>query len=208
MASRPYSPRAGRLAALSTVVPLICGLFCLWAGAALAAGQDNAPDTAKAKLASSGSPVVITARTLVADNKKKEATYKKDVVVKKDDMTLYADMVVVQLDKSGKAQGPSQAEGVMKGAGKLDTIVATGRVKIVQQDKTATSDKATYFNASDTVVMTGNPKVWQGDNVLTGSKITYNVKDDTFEVEEAKTVLYPKKDGQAKPGKAEDAGGK
>ncbi len=152
------------------------------------------PPAKNRTIASGDIPVIVTARTLLANNRTKVVTYKKDVVVKKGDITLTADKVVIQL-KNDNAPAKSKAAGaqagdVFHGSGKIDTITAEGDVKIVQQDKTATSDKATYYSATDSFVLTGRPRVWQGDNVLTGDRISYNIKDDTFQVENAKTVLY------------------
>lgn len=169
-------------------------------------GVCNAAGDAPAK-AKDKSPIVVTAKGLFADNKKKLAVYKKDVVVKKDDITLYADEVTVRLLPSEKGQKADAEPGadVFKGAGKVDTIEARGGVKIVQQDKVATSDVAIYYSQTDKIVLTGSPRVWQGQNVLTGAQITYNVKEDTFQVDEAKTVLYQ----EEKAGPSEGgAGGK
>ncbi len=103
----------------------------------------------------------------------------------------------------------SPATDVFQGSGKIDTIVAKGNVKIIQQDKTATSDEATYYSAADKFVLTGKPRVWQGDNVLTGTTITYDIKDDTFQADEAKTVLYQQGETPVKAAgtEAESAGG-
>ena len=136
-------------------------------------------------------PVVITARSMFADNKKKVVIYTTNVVVRKDDITLRADKVIINLVNSREDKAkPAGAAGAFQGSGKIDTIEAIGNVKVVQQDKTATSDEATYYSAADKIVMTGHPRVWQGDNVLNGRKIIYNIKEDTFDVDEADTVLY------------------
>ena len=152
------------------------------------AGAGQPSSAAKLK---KNTPVVITARSMFADNKKKVVIYTTNVVVKKDDITLWANKVIINLVKSGedKPKAAGAAEPV-QGSGKIDTIEAVGNVKVVQQDKTATSDEATYYSATDKIVMTGHPRVWQGDNVLNGRKIIYNIKEDTFDVDEADTVLY------------------
>jgi lipopolysaccharide export system protein LptA len=135
-------------------------------------------------------PIVVTARSLLADNKKKLVIYQKNVVVKRGDVTLYADQVTVHLAPADKTPGPATPKDPVTGGGKVDTIEAEGNVKIVQQDKTSTSDKAVFYNATDKIVLTGQPKVWQGENVIIGTKITYDIKEDTFLVDDAKSVLY------------------
>ena len=147
--------------------------------------------TGEKKASTSGAaPIVVTARTLVADNKKKTVTYKKDVVVKKGDITMYADEVIIRLTQDNKTAEGGDPADPLKGSGKVDRIEAKGGVKVVQQDRTATSDEATYYSNTEKIVMTGRPRVWQGDNVLDGEKITYNIREDTFEVDSAHTVLY------------------
>lgn len=161
-----------------------------------------APDAAAGQEAVSGGPlpVVVTARTLTADNKKKTVTYRTGVVVKRGGMTLTADEVVIHI-ASGKGAGSEGSDPLFAGSGGIETIEARGDVKIVVEDKTATSDKATYYTAGDKVVMSGSPRVWQGANVLSGKSITMNITDDTISVEDARTVLYPKdeKGTAAKP---------
>ena len=204
MASKPSSPRPNGLAA-----GILVFVAVMAAGGLFAAGMKS---PAKNKtIASRDIPVIVTARTLLANNKTKVVTYKKDVVVKKGDITLTADKVVIQLKKDkapkkGKAASGSQAADVFQGSGKIDTITAEGDVKIVQQDKTATSDKATYYSATDSFVLTGRPRVWQGGNVLTGTEISYDMKDDTFQVKDAKTVLYQQAGQPGLPGQS--AGGR
>lgn len=183
-------------------------IILMTAGAAFAAADK--PAVKNETLNSSEIPVVVTARTLFADNKAKVVTYKKDVVVKKGDITLYAEEVVIHLKKDDSAPAKQKSgENVFQGSGKIDTIVAKGNVKIIQQDKTATADEATYYSGTDKFVLTGKPRVWQGDNILTGTKITYDIKDDTFQADDAKTVLYQQGETPAKAGgeKTKSAGG-
>lgn len=172
-------------------------VFVLTCQADAGAGQPSS--AAKMK---KNTPVVITARSMFADNKKKVVIYTTNVVVKKDDITLWANKVIINLVKSGedKPKAAKSAAGPLQGSGKIDTIEAVGNVKVVQQDKTATSDEATYYSATDKIVMTGHPRVWQGDNVLNGRKIIYNIKEDTFDVDEADTVLY-QSEGASSPAK-------
>ena len=195
MASRPYSPSRAELP-ISAIIIVSAALFLYSSFPATA----SAAEVAGVSKERNASPVVVTARTLFADNKKKVVVYKKNVVVKKDDMTLYADEVTIHLKDDGKAgKAPAGQNDAMQGSGRIDTIEAKGNVKITQQDKAATSDEATYYSEGDKIVMTGKPRVWQGENVLKGNKITYNIKEDTFQVEDADTVLYQKGGGLGLP---------
>lgn len=195
MASRPYSRNRAELS-ISAAIIAFATMF-LYLSIPVAA---SAAEGAGVSKGGNASPVVVTARSLFADNKKKVVVYKNNVVVKKDDMTLYADEVTIHLKNDGKAgKGTAGQNDAIQGTGRIDTIEAKGKVKIVQQDKTATSDEAIYYSDGDKIVLTGKPRVWQGENVLNGNKITYNIKEDTFQVEDANTVLYQKGGGLGLP---------
>lgn len=164
-------------------------LFLLWSclSAAFPAGTLAAAEagTGKEQL-----PTVVTAKGLVADNRKRTVTYNTDVVVKRGDVTLYADEVVIRLSAEKKTGGKPGAGEFFSGTGGVETIEARGGVKIVQGDKTATADVAVYDASEEKIILKGNPRVWQGPSVLTGSSISFDVAEDTITVEDAKTVLY------------------
>jgi lipopolysaccharide export system protein LptA len=154
------------------------------------------PAVAAAETALSGAskepvPIVVTAKTLLADNKNRVVVYKTGVVVTRGDLTLYADEVTIRF--TGPGPGGDTSDKTFSGPGKIRTIEAAGGVKIVQDDKTATADKAVYNAATDEIVLTGKPRLWQGPNVLTGSSIAFNIAEDTVEVQDARTVLYQDK---------------
>lgn len=184
--TRSFTDR--RLASTFGLAMVAVVLACSISGTAGAAPKKAAETESRHAASTKDSPVVVTARSLIADNKKKTVIYKDNVVVKKDDLTMYADQVIIKLKGDG-AKGAS-GEDVFKGGGKVDTIEARGGVKLVQKDKTATSESATYYTTGNKIIMTGKPRVCQGDNVLNGNRIIYNIKEDTFVVEDAQTVLY------------------
>jgi len=170
-------------------------LLSLSPAASAWAKQDNAASAA----ASEPVPTIVTAKTLIADNKKKEVTYRTGVVVKRGDLTLYADEVVIRLSESRKpAAGDGHDAGeLFSEAGGVDTIEARGGVKVVQGESTATSDSALYKAGDETIIMTGSPRLWQGPNVLTGTRIIFSITDDTITVDDPKTILYQ---GDGMPG--------
>ena len=171
-------------------LPLVlAALFPAGRAWAAEAGRDAAAKDA---------PIIVTAKSLVADNKKKTAIYRKDVVVKKGDITLYADEVEIKFAPGKEKADPGNKQEPFQASGKVDTIEARGGVKIIQQDKTVTAKEAVYYNAQEKIVFTGSPRVWQGDNVLSGNRISYDIKGDTFQVDDAKTVLY--QEDKVRPG--------
>ncbi|MCU0579727.1 MAG: lipopolysaccharide transport periplasmic protein LptA, partial [Desulfobacterota bacterium] len=61
---------------------------------------------------------------------------------------------------------------------KIDKIIATGQVKIVQGEDVATGDTATFYNEDQKIILSGNPKVWQGKNLVKGEEITVWIKEN------------------------------
>ena len=141
-------------------------------------------------LGGSKQPVVVTSDTLDADNKAKIATFSGTVVAKqlqeKETLYIYCDkLIVYYADDSEKKPGAVPKSDKKEGANqqsKIDKIIATGQVKIVQGEDVATGDIATFYNAEQKIVLTGNPKVWQGKNLVKGEEITVWIKENRSQV--------------------------
>jgi lipopolysaccharide export system protein LptA len=67
--------------------------------------------------------------------------------------------------------------------------MATGNVKVVQLDRRATGQKATFDQDKNKVVLDGDAVVREGTNVIRGERIT-------FYVEEGRSVVEPGKGGR------------
>jgi lipopolysaccharide export system protein LptA len=136
----------------------------------------------------SSRPIVVTSDTLEADNKNKLATFSGNVISKqeqqgKDPIIIYCDkMVVYYSEDTGKKPSPSQTnrgeKKNMTEQNRVERIVATGQVKIVQGKDVATGESAIYYNAEQRIVLSGNPKVWQGKNLVKGEEITVWIKEN------------------------------
>ncbi|MFH0788765.1 MAG: LptA/OstA family protein [Pseudomonadota bacterium] len=136
----------------------------------------------------SSRPIVVTSDTLEADNKAKLATFSGNVIAKqeqrgKDPIIIYCDkMVVHYTEDSGKKPSSPQANRDEKKntteQNRVEKIVATGQVKIVQGKDVATGESAIYYNSEQRIVLTGNPKVWQGKNLIKGEEITVWIKEN------------------------------
>jgi lipopolysaccharide export system protein LptA len=128
-------------------------------------------------------PITITADRMEANRKLRTVNYLDNVVVKKEDLTIYARKIEFLFDE--------KMEEIQK-------ITAEGTIRVLDADKSATADKAVYLNDRDVLILTGNPKVWQGDNVIAGTKMTILRGEDRIIVEgEGKervtSVFYPNK---------------
>jgi len=136
----------------------------------------------------SRAPIDIASDTVEAEQKQNKVTFKGNVVAKQEDVTLYANTLVMIYDPDTK---------------KLKEVIAIGNVKVVQLDRRATGQKATFDQDSNKVILDGDAVVREGTNVVRGERIT-------FYVEEERSVVEPAKGGRVKtsitpPPKEEEA---
>jgi lipopolysaccharide export system protein LptA len=136
----------------------------------------------------SRAPIDITSDMVEADQKR--VTFKGNVVAKQEDVTLYANTLVIIYDQDAK---------------KLKEIIATGNVKVVQQERRATGQKATFDQDKNEVVLDGDAVVREGTNVIRGERITFYVEEERSVVEPAKggrvstsITPPPKEEGEKK----------
>lgn len=81
----------------------------------------------------------------------------------------------------------------------VDKIVATGKVKILNQDGgTASAENAVYYQSDEKIVLTGSPKINQDpDFFIEGTRITLLLKENRSIVEgsednKARAILNPR----------------
>jgi len=129
-------------------------------------------------------PIVITSATLSADNNARTALFEGSVVAKTEEMTLYADKMLVYYAEQ---------------TGNVTKIDADGRVKLIKKDLVVTSKAAIYFADEEKIIFTGEPKAVDKGNVVTGTKMIHMLKDDRSFVENSRVLLENKKgQGSAK----------
>ncbi|MCG6551559.1 MAG: LptA/OstA family protein [Candidatus Magnetominusculus sp. LBB02] len=156
-------------------------------------GQSNAsaPKTAAAEPQSTGgpsfkkslkgdnnTPLIITSSTLLADNKKRTAEFNGAVKAVKGNVTFYADNMVVFYTENKSQQ--------------IDHINAKGNIRLIQDNKTITSEQAVYYGANERVIFTGRPVAKEGKNIVTGTKIEYFFDTDVSYVENSRVHLEDK----------------
>lgn len=140
---------------------LLCMGLILAAGAAGAAPSALSPNSSK-------EPVEITADRLEADDVAKSLVFIGNAVAKQGDVTTSSDrLTIYYAAKNTAAQG-----------GDIDRIVAEGNVRIVQQNRVATGNRAEYFRNEDRMILTGNPVVTEGTNSVKGNEIILYLKEN------------------------------
>jgi len=122
----------------------------------------------------SRAPIDITSDTVEADQKQNTVTFKGNVVAKQEDKTLYANTLIIHYDPDTK---------------KPKEIMAIGNVKLVQLERRATGQKATFQQDENRVILDGEAVVREGENVIRGERII-------FFVEEERSIVEGGKDGR------------
>ena len=136
-------------------------------------------------LTSSRAPIDITSDMVEADQKQNTVTFRGNVIGKQENITLYANVLTIQYDSESKG---------------IKTVVATGNVKIVQLERRATSQKATFHQDGSKVVLEGEAVIREGENVIRGERVIYYVEEERAVVEGGKggrvstTITPPKKE--------------
>ncbi len=140
------------------------------------------PSTTALKRDRSSKPITIKSDELKADKKGKTAVFSGHVVARQDDVTIYADKLIIYYG--------NQEEDV-------DKIEAIGSVRILQTNRIGTGGHAVYENKEGKVTLTGNPKVTQDKDSVSGKTIVYYLDEERSEVTggpaaRVEAVIHPK----------------
>ncbi|MDI7259337.1 MAG: lipopolysaccharide transport periplasmic protein LptA [Thermodesulfobacteriota bacterium] len=121
--------------------------------------------------AASHAPIDILSDTVEGNQKQNTITFKGNVVAKQEDTTLYTNTMIIYYDPNTK---------------KLKEIMAIGNVKVVQLERRATGQKATFYQDENKVVLEGDAVVREADNVIRGERVTFYVDEERSFVEGGK----------------------
>ena len=77
----------------------------------------------------------------------------------------------------------------------IERIIATGNVRFQQGTRSATAERADYFESEQRLVLTGNPRVWdtQDHDELTGEEIVLLLQEEKAFVKQARVLFHPRK---------------
>jgi len=145
------------------------------------------------KIAKSESPINIAADRMEAKQQERTVLFEGHVIVQQDDMTLTSNKLKVVALAADNNKGNPEAL-----TEKIDYIEAEGDVKVTQQDKLATSERAVFYQQDQKIILYGHPVVNQGKNKIWGSLITIYLQQGRSVVESGKddpvkAVLFPGK---------------
>ena len=119
------------------------------------------------------SPLEITSQSMTVEEKSNMITFNGSVVAKKDTITIYSDTMIVNYYQDKK----------------IKNVLASGNVRLIQDQKEIRSEKAEYLPDKEKVIFTGNPVFTENKNIVTGSMITYIIPSGKSIVENSKVIL-------------------
>ena len=125
-------------------------------------------------------PIAITSSLLSYVDSERKVHFEGDVVAKGGDLTIRAK----QMDAFLQGRGASSGQ-VLSAVGRLDKLVARGKVNIIQPSREASGDLLTYAAADDKFVLTGGPpSIFDAEHgKITGVSLTFFRRDDRVLVE-------------------------
>lgn len=182
---RPWTQSGQKILAYWWLLLALSGwLVPALAAAAPAAGGTN-PDL----------PLQINAAQLEVDHARQEIIFKDQVVARYKDVILYTELLKIHYQPKpaeGKKDSPLEAVGIEK----IDRIEAVGQVRLVQEDRVATGDRAVYYPEAEKIVLSGNPQLWRGQNSIRGDEVVVFIKENRVVVrgrpsQRVEAVLYP-----------------
>jgi lipopolysaccharide export system protein LptA len=106
-------------------------------------------------------PVKVSADDFTIDQGKNNATFSGNVVITRTGLQLWADKVVVIYGKGGQSD--------------IDSLTATGNVRIKTESQDATGAKATFDPDTLILKLSGNVTVVNAQGKLNGPELTINL---------------------------------
>jgi len=206
------------LRALVSFFPLVFVALLICCPLTHAANGTNAskpPLDMNEKIATSQSPIHITADRMEANQDDNTIIFENHVVVTQDDVTVTSNrlkVTMLQGDQKAASAGPNPADKkvtMLKGdqkpasaepnpADRIDYIEFEGDVKVTQQDRLATAKKAIFYQKEQKIMLHGRPVVTKGQDRVEGDLITIYLKEGRSVVEggagaPVQAVLFPGK---------------
>lgn len=108
-------------------------------------------------------PIKIVSDRLEADDLARKVKFIGHVIVRRGDVTLYAQEVLVTY---------------LQGKGDIEEIIASGEVRIIQNERIATAERAILYQKESKIVLTGSARLLQGKDSIDGEEITVFINEE------------------------------
>lgn len=119
----------------------------------------------------------ITSDRLTFDYQRFTAEFEKNVVVVDANMRLQSDKLNVIFDNESN----------------MKQVIAMGNVRMWQQDKMGTCQKAIYVAKTGEILLIGDAQLKRGADLIKGDKITFWVNEDRMECVPGNLIITPGK---------------
>lgn len=149
------------------VIGIVWCLSAVFPG--LSSGQETGDHKEKPSLSlqRSEGPIVITGDEFEYNNVNKIVTYTGNARVAQGETSMFSDKLVIHLDRTGSQQ--------------FEKAVATGDVRLIYGDLTATGEEGTFYNTEQKFELERKAKVWQGKNTITAHRIVALLEEEVIE---------------------------
>ncbi|MBE9504588.1 MAG: lipopolysaccharide transport periplasmic protein LptA [Proteobacteria bacterium] len=142
------------------------------------------PVLAEEKKLATDEPINITSDQLEADKKAGIVTFTGNVVVKQKGGVMLSDLLNVYYDDQRR----------------MEKIVARGNVRINQEDRVGTCQRATFFPDEKKIIMEEEPRLWKDSDVVSGKMITIYLDSDKILCESCSATIFQEKSGNGEGG--------
>lgn len=185
---------------------VLCFFACCQSQAADPAKKDagEAPSITDS-FVKSDSPIHVNADRMEAKQDERTVVFEGHVLVTQDDLTITSNRLLVKAleenatkEEKGKKKEKQPATQESSPQEKIDYIQFEGDVKVTQQDRLATANKAIFYQKEQKIIMTGRPVVTKGQDRIEGDLITIYLQQGRSVVESGsgtpvKALLFPSK---------------
>lgn len=123
----------------------------------------------------------VTSDYLISDRNARYAEFQGNVVATQEGSVMTSERLKITFLETKEDETEARETETGNPRGSIESIVATGQVKMVMEDKTAWAEKAVFNSEEDTITLTGgNPRVVSGKSSMAGDKIV--IKRSTGQV--------------------------
>jgi lipopolysaccharide export system protein LptA len=173
--------RGGGGAERVVLVVMSIALVCL-SGRVYSQGLQGTLDKLPAQRGCEGGATTldVSSERMTFDSKTRVFIFEDKVRILRCAMTILCDRLQVINDASDK---------------NIERVIATGNVRFQQGTRSATAERADYFESEQRLVLTGNPRVWdtQEHDELTGEEIVLLLQEEKALVKGARVLFHPRK---------------
>ena len=152
------------------------------------AAEESAIPSAAKPGAKAEEPIKITSDQMEANNKAGFVIFKGNVVARQNSGIIMSNILTVYYDDQNR----------------MDKIIATGDVRITQEDRVGTCQKATFYPPENKIVMEEGPRLWRDRDIVEGEVITIFTDSDKMFVEGGARVTIRQKDNAKSEGAAKE----